>query len=85
MDEADSTLSASLDPYHRLVAAVLQRAVWDARGFIQNSGAVHQEHGVQMDAQRFIADEAAVTWWIELCGADSTKVLPVLRYAAKER
>ena len=75
----------SADPYRRLAAAVLQRAIWDARGFIQNSGAVHQGHGVQVDAQRFMADGAAVTWWIELCGADSHKVLPALRRAATER
>lgn len=75
----------SSDPYRLLAAAVLQRAVWDARGFVQNSGCIHEGNSVQGDAQRFIADDAAVNFWIELYGADGERILPILRHAAKER
>ena len=67
-----------MDPYRRLVIAIVERAVEDAQGNCASPG--HTSVGkLQFQAQRWLADTDAVGELLELAGYDPAPVLARLQ------
>jgi hypothetical protein len=66
------------DPYRALVAAIISRAVHDARGQCASPGGTGVAQ-LQAEAQDWLADEAAVAGLLELGGYDAGPLLARLR------
>lgn len=75
--------TAAHDPlqcYYRLVAAFLQRVVWDAQDQPHGAVAYSKDHRrmVQGEAIAFLRDTEAVAFWCELAGANAEQLIPAL-------
>jgi hypothetical protein len=71
--------------YITFIGAILQRAVWDARGEEHGAHATRSlsaQDLVITQAQRFLRDSDTVAWYISLTGADPHAVIPHLRQNA---
>lgn len=72
-----------MDPYVLFVGAFLHRVLLDSQGrnlCLSGQSPTYRQH-LQAEVQDYLANTAALAWWVTLTGADAAQVVPQLRGA----